>query len=63
VKVSATVRGGRLTVKLKHAVKSVSVRLAAPLLIAKKHLRGHPKLHITVTDASGNATALSLSTG
>lgn len=61
VKVSATVRGGRLTVKLKHAVKSVSVKLAAPLLVANKHLGGHLKLRLAVTDATGTTTALRLS--
>jgi hypothetical protein len=63
VKVSATVRGGTLTVNLKHAVKSVSVRVGAPLLVAKTHLRGRLRLHFTVTDASGTTTALSLSIG
>jgi hypothetical protein len=59
VKVSATVRGDKLIVHLKRAVKSVSVKLAAPLLVAKKHLRGRLKLHLTVTDAGGTTTTLS----
>jgi hypothetical protein len=62
VKVSAKLQRGRLVVSLKRAVRTISVKLAAPLLVAKKGLRGHLKLRLTATDAAGTSTTLSLST-
>jgi hypothetical protein len=61
VKASAKLQGGKLVVSLKRAVKSASVKLVGPLLVAKKHLGGHLKLRITVTDAQGAGTTLHLS--
>jgi hypothetical protein len=61
VKAKATVKGRKLIVTLKRPVTSVSVKLASPLLVAKKHLRGHLKLRLTVTDAGGIKTAVSTS--
>ncbi|HWE32569.1 MAG TPA: hypothetical protein VG410_03740 [Solirubrobacteraceae bacterium] len=62
VKLSATVRGGKLIVNLKRAVRSVSVKLAPPLLVATEHLGGRLKLRLTVTDAGGTATTVYLTT-
>lgn len=63
VKVSARLHGGRLVVNLKRAVNSLSVKLTSPLLAFgnRKHLHGRPKLHITVTDAKGTSSSLTVS--
>jgi hypothetical protein len=58
VKVSAKLKGDGLVVSLKRAVKSVSVKLAAPLLVAKKHLHAGLKLQLEVTDAGGSSTSI-----
>jgi hypothetical protein len=56
VKASAKIHGGMLIVSLKRTVKSVSVKLASPLLVAEKHLGPHLKTKLVVTDASGTRT-------
>jgi hypothetical protein len=61
VKRKATLKKGKLTVVLKRAVKSVSVKLTGALLVAKKHLGSHLKLRLTATDAGGTKTAVSTS--
>lgn len=63
VKVSAALREGKLMVSLKRAVKSVLVKLAAPLLAAKKDLHGHLRLQLSLTDATGASTSVHLSIG
>ncbi len=40
-------RGGRLTITLKHAVNSVKVRITVPALSESKQLKRHPKRHLT----------------
>ncbi|HTX46682.1 MAG TPA: hypothetical protein VMD48_10400 [Solirubrobacteraceae bacterium] len=61
VKVSATLKHGRLVVSLKHPVKVASVKLTAPLLVAKRHLHGRVNLKVTVTDATGTSMTIHLS--
>ncbi len=61
VKAKAALKGGKLVVTLTRAVSSASVKLASPLLKAKKHLHGTVKLRIAVTDAGGTRTTLHLS--
>ncbi len=61
VKAKAALKGGKLVVTLTRAVSSVSVKVASPLLKAKKHLHGTVKLQIAVTDAGGTSTTLHLS--
>jgi hypothetical protein len=63
VKVSAKLHGGQLVINLKRAVNSLSVKLTSPLLAFRKHkhVHGRPKLHITVTDAKGTRTSLTVS--
>jgi hypothetical protein len=61
VKAKAALKGGRLVVSLTRTVSSVSVKLAGPLLVVKKHFHGAVKLQIAVTDAGGTSTTLHLS--
>jgi hypothetical protein len=61
VKAGAILRGGKLIVTLKRAVSAVSIKVTAPLLVANKPLRGRHTLHLTVTDAAGTSTPVSVS--
>jgi hypothetical protein len=54
-----SLRGNRLSVTFKQPLARIAVRLSAPLLVAGKHRPKHPRLRITVTDATGHATSLS----
>jgi hypothetical protein len=56
-----TLRGNQLIVALRAPANTISIKLSAPLLVAKKHGPKHPQLHISVTDASGKSTSLTTS--
>ncbi|HUZ28427.1 MAG TPA: hypothetical protein VMU90_04245, partial [Solirubrobacteraceae bacterium] len=56
-----TLRGNKLIVALRAPANAISIKLSAPLLVAKKHGPKHPQLHVSVTDASGKSTSLTTS--
>jgi hypothetical protein len=61
---SLSIRGGRLVITLRHALPSVGVQIGGRALDETRRLRREKHrrlvLHVTVTDASGTATTLSV---